>query len=272
MASLHRYSDTMDFYVKKDVYKNPMPSMHFHSAFEVYYLLKGERDYFIGDRFFKITDGDLILIPPNTLHRTAGKGANRILLHFTEDFLLRYFSKELIERVLGEYEPRVYRVGRAEREGLELATSQMLALYADTPEEDVDFAAVAFYLLEMLFGLSKAKNNYVARSYSDQRISRIVQYINENYSKIASIEEIADHFYISKYYLCRLFARDLGMPLVTYLNMVKVRAACVLIEREELSLTEIALQCGFNSSSYFCKVFKAEMGISPSAYRAQQKS
>ena len=249
-----------------------MASMHFHSAFEIYYLINGEREYFIEDRFVKITDGDLLMVPPNTLHRTAGKGANRVLLHFTEEFLLRYFSREMINKVIQDKQIKVFRAGKTEREHLEGTLLAMLALYDDKEYEDVDFPALAFYLLELLFGISIAKNNYVARCYSDQRISRIMQYINENYTKITSIEEIAESFFISKFYLCRLFAREMGMPLITYLNMVKVRAACSLIETEQLTLTEIALRCGFNSSSYFCKVFKAEMGISPSAYRAQQKS
>lgn len=272
MAQTHRYSDTMDFYIQKDTYKNPMASMHFHSAFEIYYLISGEREYFIEDRFVKITDGDLLMVPPNTLHRTAGKGASRILLHFTEEFLLRYFSREMIDRILREKQIKILRAGRAEREKLEAILSSMLALYNDPDEANMDFPALAFHLSELLFCISSAKNNYVARSYSDQRISGIMQYINENYTKINSIEEIADHFFISKFYLCRLFVRDMGMPLITYLNMVKVRAACALIESEQLTLTEIALRCGFNSSSYFCKVFKAEMGLSPSAYRAQQKT
>ena len=249
-----------------------MASMHFHSAFEVYYLINGEREYFIEDRFVKITDGDLLLIPPNTLHRTAGKGASRVLLHFTEEFLLRYFSREMIDRVIREKQVKVFRASRAEREKMEGILSSMLLLYTDQEDADIDFPALAFYLLELLFEISSAKNNYVARCYSDQRISHIMQYINENYTKIASIEEIAERFFISKFYLCRLFAREMGMPLISYLNMVKVRAACSLIETEPLTLTEIALRCGFNSSSYFCKVFKAEMGVSPSAYRIQQKS
>ena len=65
-----------------------------------------------------------------------------------------------------------------------------------------------------------------------------------------------------------MFAKELGVSLISYVNMIKIRAACAMLEANKLSLTEIALECGFNSSSYFCKVFKREVGVSPKAYRA----
>ena len=93
--------------------------------------------------------------------------------------------------------------------------------------------------------------------------------MNENYAKINGIEEISENFFISKYHLCRMFSEKLGVSLITYLNNIKVQRAKELIRKGALGITEIALTVGFNSSSYFCKVFKAEMGISPTEYRKQ---
>ena len=98
----------------------------------------------------------------------------------------------------------------------------------------------------------------------------MVKYINENYNQITDIEEIAEHFFISKFHLCRIFNKNLGIPLITYLNTIKIREACTLICQGRLNLTEIAIRCGFNSSSYFCKVFKNEKGLSPTEYKKQQ--
>jgi hypothetical protein len=70
--------------------------MHYHHAFEIYYLCHGEREYFIGDEFYRVTDGDLVFIPPNVLHRTSGKGAQRFLVYFSEEFLARYFTEQMI--------------------------------------------------------------------------------------------------------------------------------------------------------------------------------
>ena len=256
-----------DFYVKKDTYKAPMASMHYHIAFELYYVISGERDYFIEDRFLKVSDGDFLLIPPNTMHRTAGKGATRVLVHFTEHFLLRYFTRETLEALVIKEKPFVFHPTKEDREFFEKTISCLLEEGASFAKGRENYAA--YYLFELLFRMNPAKNDYVEQRYSDQRISRIVQYINENYSRITSIDQIADMFYLSKFYLCRLFAKELGVSLISYLNMIRIRAACAMIEANKLTMTEIALRCGFNSSSYFCKVFKTEMGISPKAYRAK---
>ena len=264
---LKKNAGDLDFYIKKDTYKAPMASMHYHIAFELYYVINGEREYFIEDRFLKVGDGDFLLIPPNTMHRTAGKGATRVLIHFTENFLLRYFTYEALDALMIKEKPFVFHPTKEDQAFFEKLISHLLEegdIFAKGKEKNA-----AFFLFEMLFRMSYVKNDYVEQRYSDQRISRIVQYINENYSKIATIDQIADTFYLSKFYLCRLFAKELGVSLISYLNMIKIRAACAMIEANKFTMTEIALRCGFNSSSYFCKVFKNEMGISPKAYRAQ---
>ena len=76
---------------------------------------------------------------------------------------------------------------------------------------------------------------------------------------------------MSKYHLCRLFIKNLGVGLITYLNNVKIRQACKLIREFDLSITEVATKTGFNSASYFCKVFKSETGLAPSEYKRRYK-
>lgn len=266
----HRYSGTEPFFIKKDTYKTPMSTMHYHSAYELYYLINGERDYFIGDRFVKIFDGDLLLIPPNTLHRTAGKGATRILMHFERDYLLQYFTPKTVDALLGGNLPTVFRPGKEEKALLNSLFSTMLDAYnSSSYVEESALDRIAFCLPMLLSTVQNAKNNYVEQHCSDQRISRIVQYINDNYGKIQTIDEIANQFFISKFYLCRLFTKELGGSLISYLNTVKIRAACTMLKDTDKTVTEIALECGFHSSSYFSKVFKEETKLSPGAYRQQ---
>ena len=51
--------ESADFFIEKDALKIPMHAMHHHASFELYFLAKGEREYFIGDEFFQLTEGDL---------------------------------------------------------------------------------------------------------------------------------------------------------------------------------------------------------------------
>lgn len=250
-----------DFYIERAVGKATMPHMHDHNAFELYYLCRGEREYFIGDQFYKIGEGDLVLIPANFLHRTAGKGATRFLLYFSEGFLRRYFTDEILSALPLE-RPLIFRPNENLRSEIEKELTSMLSEYAN-----VATPLMASRLCHLLFRIANAPNGYATDPFSDRRIGQIVRYINENYSEITDIEQIAAHFFISKYHLCRTFNKNFGLPLVSYLNTIKIRAAAELMKNERLNLTEIATRSGFNSSSYFCKVFKDEKGVSPTVYR-----
>ncbi|MBE6664928.1 MAG: helix-turn-helix domain-containing protein [Ruminococcaceae bacterium] len=255
-----------DFYIEKAVGKATMPHMHDHRAYELYYLCRGEREYFIGDQFYKIGEGDTVLIPPDLLHRTAGKGATRFLLYFSEDFLRRFFTDEMLSALPLE-SPLVFRPSETLRSDIEEELGAMLTEYADGAEH---FSASR--LCRLLLIIANTPNGYTSTPFPDQRIGQIVRYINEHYSEISDIEQIADRFFISKYHLCRTFNKNLGLPLISYLNTIKIRAAAELMQNEKLNLTEIATRSGFNSSSYFCKVFKAEKGVAPTIYRKNLQS
>ena len=86
-----------------------MPALHYHNEYEIYYLDKGERNYIINDKYFKITQGDFVLISPFELHKTAGGGFKRILLNFTLDYLLEYYTKTTTDKLLGCFKNKLIR-------------------------------------------------------------------------------------------------------------------------------------------------------------------
>ena len=263
------FEQAADFHIEKETMKQPMAVMHYHNAFELYYLVKGDREYFIGDKFYKLTEGDIVLIPPTVLHRTAGKGATRFLVHFSKELLLRFFTPETLG-LLPLDAPLAFRADPSVREQIARDLTSMLAEYQLGDVSDASPLLIG-YLYRMLFTLTTTQNGYASEAYSDARIGQIIRYINENYASIGDIDEIAERFFISKFYLCRIFNKNFGLPLITYLNTIKIRAACELMKGERLTMTEIATHCGFNSSSYFCKVFKSMKGVSPMTYRNQLK-
>lgn len=71
-----------------------MDSDHYHDTYEIYYLLAGERSYYINNLIYTLRKGDLIFINKNELHRTTSKGSashERILINFEESFLQRHW-------------------------------------------------------------------------------------------------------------------------------------------------------------------------------------
>ena len=57
-----KFIEVNSLFAEKDIFKSPMRNMHHHNAFELYYIIKGEREYFIEDEFFKLNENDLVII------------------------------------------------------------------------------------------------------------------------------------------------------------------------------------------------------------------
>ena len=85
-----------------------------------------------------------------------------------------------------------------------------------------------------------------------QRVVRkALFYLQEHYMESISLEDAAHHVSISKEYLARCFRQKMGITFVTYLNRYRIDRAKILLRQGELNLTEIALETGFSSSTYF---------------------
>ena len=247
--------------------------MHYHHAYEVYYILEGEREYFIDDTFFKVTKGDLVWVPANMLHRTDGKGATRFLLYFKPDFIANYIQPPMMDKLLKK-EALVFRFDTATDKQVNTLLNRLLSEFAlrEKHPQDSDDLLIISNLLQLLFLMYTAENHYLSEIPEDNHASQIIKYVNENYATIIDMEEIASKFFISKYYLCRIFKKSIGVSFISYLNTIRIKAACELLKTENLYLSEIAIRCGFNSTPYFCKVFKDEKGVSPSEYRNKFKN
>ena len=263
---------TKGFYIEKHHLKKHQPNMHYHHAYELYYIIEGEREYFIDDTFFKVSKGDLVWVPANVLHRTAGKGANRYLLYFKYDCLNQYAQEPLLRELL-RGDAFVFHADAAVDSQINHLFKRILTEFE---EQEQEFSSrretlLVGYLLQLLFLLYSSENTYEANTSEDTHASQIIKHINENYATISNMEEVANKFFISKYYLCHLFKKSIGVSFVSYLNTIRIKAACDILKTEELYLSEIAMRCGFNSTPYFCKVFKDEKGMSPSEYRKKFK-
>ena len=266
------YVQTKDFHIEKYTLKKPQANMHYHHSYELYYILDGEREYFIGDAFFKVTKGDLVLVPANMLHRTDGKGATRFLLYFKPDFVKKYMQEPMLKKLLRD-DPFVFHADEKNDRQINYYLNNLLLEFGkfESQPQNTDELLLAGYLFQLLFLMYTAENNYVANISEENHVSQIIKYINENYAYILNMEEVAHKFFISKYYLCRIFKKSIGVSFISYLNTIRIKAACDLLKSGDLFLSEIAIKCGFNSTPYFCKVFKSEKGVSPSEYRNKFK-
>lgn len=103
-------------------------------------------------------------------------------------------------------------------------------------------------------------------------VERVKKMIAENVAEPYSAEEIADALGISKYYMCHLFKQATGITVKNYEKEVRLSKAKELLLNTTQSITEIAGACGYESVSYFSKLFIASEKISPSSYRRLLKN
>ena len=81
------------------------------------------------------------------------------------------------------------------------------------------------------------------------------------------MQGIADELGISKDYMSKLFKKHEGLPIIEYILNIKIEAACNMLKYSDLQVSDIALYLHFGSLSYFSRVFKKKMGMSPQQYR-----
>ena len=105
--------------------------------------------------------------------------------------------------------------------------------------------------------------------YSDKykKINEIAEYITINYQKDISLANISDDFYISKYYLSKIYKEITWFTFNEYINIIRIKKSQELLENSEHSITKIAELVGYDSITYFEKVFKKYMEVSPLKYR-----
>jgi AraC-like DNA-binding protein/ligand-binding sensor protein len=95
------------------------------------------------------------------------------------------------------------------------------------------------------------------------------RFIWENYTRKISLQEIAAASGLSAPYFSTIFKEEMGENLSTYLNRLRVEKAATMLTESDLSLNEIAGSCGFEDQSWFSKIFKNFIGMSPGKYREQ---
>ena len=105
----------------------------------------------------------------------------------------------------------------------------------------------------------------------NKTVERICAYLAANYRQKFSLSEVAARFYLSPYYLSRLFKRVTGQSIVDYINNRRIEAAQKLLETTELSISAVAEQTGFASAAHFRRVFHEVMGTGPLQYRKAHK-
>ncbi len=260
-------------------FKFTMSDVHIHyNDYEVYYLLEGERCYFIGTKIYHLKQGSLVFVRRNVIHKTAlSREAHhdRILLEISRSYLESVFAITG-ELTLHDFFQDDCIILSLESEEQNFITELLLALGRELGTKNSGFRLLAKSLVAELFIYAKRmenKTNPSASSRTDdprhRQIEQIACYIAENCCSPLSLNSIAEQFYMNKCYLSRIFKEITGFTVNGYLHARRIQKARSLLIQNSMNISEVAEAAGYENLTYFERVFKKHTGMSPLEYRRQ---
>ncbi len=126
--------------------------------------------------------------------------------------------------------------------------------------------------IEALETEGKGSEALSLRCPEDPLVNSIRAYISENFHSNITVNEIANHFHFTVSYLVKIFRVATGQTPLQYLIYLRINEAKrLLMQRSDLSVSEIGQAVGYDDPHYFSRIFKKQTGISPSAYGIHSK-
>mgnify|MGYP004669683737 FL=1 len=102
-------------------------------------------------------------------------------------------------------------------------------------------------------------------------LAAVTDYVDAYFCSELTLKRLSRIFYINEKYLGRLFKKTTGLAFNEYINRKRLHRAAELLLNTELPILTVALDCGFNNTSYFYRLFGKEFGLAPAAYRNREK-
>lgn len=134
-----------------------------------------------------------------------------------------------------------------------------------SPEAECYQVKVYAAMLELISLLFPSDTEKVPNHFD--KIQAAVEYINLHITEDIVIDRICDACYMSKYHLCRLFKKEVGLTIMQYVLKTRITLAKEMLASNDATVMAISENCGFSSISYFSRAFKAETGMTPLQYR-----
>jgi len=107
--------------------------------------------------------------------------------------------------------------------------------------------------------------------HENSLVQRAQEYIRDNYQKDLSLDELSRELDISPYYFSKLFKEETGNNFVEYLTGLRMNRAKEMLKDDRCSMKEICAQIGYSDPNYFSRIFKKNIGLTPTEYREREK-
>ncbi|NGZ77209.1 AraC family transcriptional regulator [Saccharibacillus alkalitolerans] len=254
-----------------------MTTSHFHTTYEFFYMMDGQRKFFIKDRTLIIEGGDIVVVAPNVLHRTTSAETpeyERLVVNVHESYLPEGGgSRSEVLRPLYERDYVLLRRGAYESSGVDALAGEMIReVRSGKPGFEAYAQALTTQLLIACCRLlPEEEEQPPAHNPMHERIFEVVRYINGHYAEELTLQKLGGKLYVSPYSISRSFKEATGFTFVEYVNSVRVKEAITLLLGTTLKVNVIARKVGFGSVTHFGRVFREVTGHAPLFYRKESQ-
>lgn len=265
----HSKSTYLGFYCpfKIKFLKNSRNSTsNWHKNPEIIYVDKGEGTLQNDGKSYSVKQGDMFIINPETVHHIFSEtGIDYYFIIIDEEFCTQNgiaignysFSVEVNDNITKEKFLKVVKETESYTESY----------------NDISPAKVRGAVLELLIDVCEKHSEKKIESREKvavDYVKKALEYINDNFRNDISLDEIAEHIGINKFYLTREFKRFTNQTVFFCINSLRCKNAESMLQKGA-TITEAAMMSGFESVSYFSRTYKKIRGYSPSEYKVNNK-
>lgn len=257
-------------------------SDHMHDHYEIVYVYNGKGTFFIGDLFYEMQQGDVFLIPNNTIHRALPNKDDPV----TSTII--FFSPTLIYKDMVDdsfsylhlfdltKKSKNYKISLPQKEQEKLEEQLQLILQETTSQLLGSRHACLLIVHQIILDLYRIRKNgkqelSEGKSYSSEWMKDILIYINEHMDEPLTLTILAQKALVSPAHFSRVFKETTGIGLVVYLNTKRIIKAKELLLETNHTIAHIAEMCGFESMPQFYRTFKKYNEMTPATFRKENR-
>ena len=260
--------------------KHNMPLNHYHNCYEIYYFLGNAATYFIGNKSYQVNKYDVIFVDKFTYHKTwyeEGEKVERFLIYISDEAFRLIPEQDIRSKILIMFQKKKLSFpNRFNRTLLHELTEHIYPAFTQQSEPTTKLKAL-FSLLNLLLTMAEMvdKGSVLESSAKanskEQRIARVVDYINSNYSEPITLDMLSERFYISKYYLCHSFREVTGSSIMSFVTEKRIIESEKLLRYSDLNVTQVSETVGFHAVNYFITLFRKKYHCTPTAFRRKTR-
>ena len=251
---------------------------HWHHELELLLILEGNATLHIGSQSYPVQAGDFAWIPSNAVHMVLGEPDmpfRFIAIVFHPD-LLKSFGNDIIqENYLSplfhwqfDCPPVTKDAGRYRRLMRSIASHYRQKTTGYELLIKTRLFDICFQLYQTAQPFQRSQPD--TSDYHMALAKEMMLYLQSYATDTITLSDMADHFHISTGHLCRLFKAMTNMSPIDYLNYFRINKSARLLRDTDASISAIAGQTGFNTISYFNRMFRRYMHMTPKEYRNSQ--